>query len=53
MTEEQEIEEYRAQVRSYLETGKSDTLSDSEKAELNKARVVPKKGLWENIKSYL
>jgi hypothetical protein len=38
MTEEQEIAEYRAQVREYLETGKSDTLSDSDKLDLDRRR---------------
>lgn len=54
----EEIAEFRTEVAKYIETGKSDVLTDSEKASLSRVREVQRhynlpwwKREWENVSS--
>jgi hypothetical protein len=54
-SKEQLVEEFRTEVRKYIETGESDVLTAKEKAILDPVRPKAKKPskLWDALKSYL
>ncbi len=43
--------EFKAEVQKYLETGKSDVLTEVEKIKLDAARPAP--GVWQRLKNWL